>query len=109
MSEIVHANSETFDQLINSGSQPVLVDFWASWCGPCKAMSPVLEILADEYSEKLKIIKVNVDDNADLAHRFGIRALPTLSIIDNGSVVNTIIGMGSKQGLSDFIEDAISS
>ena len=94
-------NSDTFSGVISSSDQPVLVDFWAPWCGPCKAITPVLEELAEEMAGKVKICKVNVDDNGELAGEYGVRAIPNLIIFKGGSVVEQIVGMTSKEDLSD--------
>jgi len=85
--------------LTASASQPVLVDFWAEWCSPCKMIAPVLDELADEYSGRVQIGKVNIDDNQELATEYGIRAIPTLLIFQNGEVAEQIMGLKSKRDL----------
>ena len=97
--------SETFDTTLASTDQPVLVDFWAEWCGPCKMMSPILDQLAAEQAGRATIAKVDVDAFPDLQARFGIRAIPTLIVFKNGQPVNTITGVKSK----GFLEAALAA
>lgn len=95
---LLQLDSNNFKSAV-SGATPVLVDFWAPWCGPCKAIAPVLEDLAGEMAGKLQIAKVNVDDNGDLAAQFGVRAIPTLLLFKNGAVVEQFVGMMDKASL----------
>ena len=95
----------TFDTTLASTDQPVLVDFWAEWCGPCKMMSPILDQLATEQAGRATIAKVDVDSFPDLQARFGIRAIPTLIVFKNGQPVNTITGVKSKS----FLEAALAA
>lgn len=97
--------TETFDATLSSTDQPVLVDFWAEWCGPCKMMSPILDQLATEQAGRATIAKVDVDAFPDLQARFGIRAIPTLIVFKNGQAVNTITGVKSK----GFLEAALTA
>ena len=97
----------SFDADVISSTQPVLVDFWAEWCGPCKMIAPVLEELAGEYGEKLKVCKMDVDANPDTAPKYGIRGIPTLILFNNGDVAGTKVGALSKSQLSAFIDSAI--
>lgn len=97
--------SETFDATLSGTDQPVLVDFWAEWCGPCKMMSPILDQLATEQAGRATIAKVDVDAFPDLQARFGIRAIPTLIVFKNGQPVNTITGVKSK----GFLEAALAA
>lgn len=90
-----------------AGATPVLVDFWAPWCGPCKAIAPILDELATEYSGKLRIAKVNVDDNGDLAAQFGVRAIPTLLLFKGGAVAGTFVGMMDKASLKSKLAAAL--
>ncbi len=83
---------------------PVLVDFWASWCGPCRMVAPVLEEVARDYEGKLKVVKVNVDDNNETASRYGIMSIPTMMLFKNGEPVETIVGFRKKEELSDIID-----
>lgn len=95
-----------FDNAISS-EQPTLVDFWAPWCGPCKAIGPVVEELAEEYEGKVSIAKMNVDDNPVVPGKFGIRAIPTLIIFKSGEVVDQVTGAVGKAQLVDLINKAL--
>ena len=97
---IANLNSDTFKAAIAS-STPVLVDFWAPWCGPCKAIAPILEELATELAGKVTIAKVNVDDNDTIGAEYGVRAIPTMLLFKDGKVVETIVGMMPKATLKD--------
>lgn len=104
---IVHVSDSSFAQDVLQAEGPVLVDFWAEWCGPCKMIAPVLEELAGEYGEKLKVCKMDVDANPDTAPKYGIRGIPTLILFNNGDVAGTKVGALSKAQLSAFIDSAI--
>ena len=104
---IVHVSDSSFDQDVLQAEGPVLVDFWAEWCGPCKMIAPVLEELAGEYGEKLKVCKMDVDANPDTAPKYGIRGIPTLILFINGDGAGTKVGALSKSQLSAFIDSAI--
>jgi thioredoxin 1 len=104
--KVKQVNDAEFTTVISS-SQPCLVDFWAPWCGPCKAIGPVIEDLADEYAGKVTIAKMNVDDNPATPGKFGIRAIPTLILFKNGQVVDQITGAVGKSQLIDLIKKAL--
>ena len=104
---IVHTSDSSFDTDVLQAEGPVLVDFWAEWCGPCKMIAPVLEEIAIEYGEKLKVCKMDVDANPDTAPKYGIRGIPTLILFNNGDVAGTKVGAASKSQLAEFIDSAI--
>ena len=96
---------ENFDEAI-SGSTPVVVDFWAEWCGPCKQMAPHLEAVAEELAGKVKITKINVDENPVAPSKFGVRGMPTLMLFKDGKVAATHLGAMSKQRLAEWIKES---
>ena len=105
MSEkIAQLTSQNFKTTVTSAATPVLVDFWAPWCGPCKAIAPILEELAGELDGKLTIAKVNIDDHGEVASEYGIRAIPTMLLFKGGQVVEQLVGMMPKAALKAKIE-----
>ena len=104
MSELINLNKESFSKVISSENKTVLIDFWAPWCGPCKALTPILEEIASEKSELVGVYKVNVDENTDLAQEHGVQSIPTLLLYKNGSLSETIVGLKSKDELIQLIE-----
>lgn len=105
--QIVYITDDTFDQEVLQSPTPVLVDYWAEWCGPCKMIAPILDEVAKEYAGKLKVAKLNIDDNAATPPKYGIRGIPTLMLFKNGSVEATKVGALSKSQLSAFIDSHI--
>ena len=105
MSElIVHVTDDSFDTEVLQSSQPVLIDYWAEWCGPCKMIAPVLDDIASEYSGRLKVVKLNIDENPNTPPRYGIRGIPTLMLFKGGEVEATKVGAVSKSQLVTFID-----
>jgi len=108
MSEhIHHVTDDTFEAEVLQSPGPVLVDYWAEWCGPCKAIAPTLEEVAKEYTGKLKVAKVNVDENQEIPRKYGIRGIPTLMLFKNGNIEATKVGALSKSQLTAFLDSNI--
>lgn len=103
----VEVNEQNFQQEILNNPMPVLVDFWAAWCGPCKMIGPVVEELAAEYQEKLKVAKVDVDSNRQVAEGMGISSIPTLILFKDGKEVNRVVGFRAKNQLKQIIDEQI--
>jgi len=101
---IVHVTDDSFEQEVLQASKPVLVDYWADWCGPCKMIVPVLDEIADEYEGRVRIAKLNIDDNPNTPPRYGIRGIPTLMLFKEGEVEATKVGAVSKSQLTAFID-----
>ncbi len=104
---ITHITDSSFDQEVLQSDVPVLVDYWAEWCGPCKMIAPILDEIAADYQGKLKITKLNIDDNPATPPKFGIRGIPTLMIFKGGDVQSTKVGALSKSQLTAFIDQSI--
>lgn len=109
MSTAMKIDANTFDQEVLQSTVPVLVDFWAPWCGPCKMLGPTIEALAAEYAGRVKVAKVNVDDNQELAVRFGIRGIPTVLVFRQGKTVANLVGMRPKAELAQVLDQALAS
>jgi len=107
MSTISHINDDDFDNHVNNSSLPVLVDYWAEWCGPCKAIAPILDELAKDYEGKVNIAKLNIDNNQNTPAKYGIRGIPTLMLFKNGNVIDTKVGALSKSQLVAFLDSNI--
>jgi len=103
MSEVLHINDADFETTVVQSDIPVLVDFWAPWCGPCKMIAPILDEIEPEFAGKAKIVKINVDDNQLVAGQFGVRSIPTLLLFKNGQLVATQVGALPKNQLAAFI------
>jgi thioredoxin 1 len=104
MSQIVHVTDDSFEKEVLQSDHAVLVDYWAEWCGPCKMIAPVLEEVASEYSDKLTVAKLNIDDNPNIPPKYGIRGIPTLMLFKGGNVEATKVGAVSKSQLTAFID-----
>jgi thioredoxin 1 len=108
MSEhIVHVTDQTFEPEVLKSDLPVLVDYWAEWCGPCKAIAPILDEIAQEYGGKLKVAKLDVDANVEVPKKYNIRGIPTLMLFKNGNVEEQIVGARSKSQLTAFLDSNI--
>ncbi len=103
----VHVSESTFDEVVINADGPVLVDYWAEWCGPCKMIDPILHELIGEYGDKLTIAKVNIDENPQIANRFKIRGIPTLMIFEDGEPQGTKVGAMTKSALKEFVDSTI--
>ena len=107
MSNVVYTSDTTFESDVIKSDVPVLVDFWAEWCGPCRMLSPILDQISEEYTGKLKIVKVNVDESNVTAATYGVRGIPTLLLFKNGQVTDTKVGSLPKSQLTTFIDNNI--
>lgn len=103
MSTLQTVTDSSFDTDVLQSTTPVLVDYWAEWCGPCKMIAPILEEVAPEFAGKIKIVKLNVDDNQGTASKYGVRGIPTLMLFKNGKVAATKVGSLNKNQLSEFL------
>ena len=103
---VKHFSNDTFQSEVLQGSGPILVDFWATWCGPCKMLGPVIDGLADELSGKAVVGKVNIDDEPDLAAKYGVVTIPTIILFKDGQEVNRLVGVQSKLTLTQMVEQA---
>ncbi len=104
MSAAAQVTDSTFEQEVIASDVPVLVDFWAPWCGPCRMVAPVVEEIASQYEGKVKVVKINTDDNPSVANKYGIRSIPTLMIFKGGQKVDTVVGAVPKTTLSNTLE-----
>lgn len=105
--QIVHVSDETFDSEVLNADVPVLVDYWADWCGPCKMIAPILEEIAGDYDGKLRVAKLNIDENRNTPQKYGIRGIPTLMLFKDGQVQATKVGALTKNHLTAFLDSNI--
>ena len=101
------ATDDNFEGEVLKSDKPVLIDFWAPWCGPCKAIGPVVEDLAEKFKDNVKIMKLNVDENQKTAVNYGVRSIPTLILFKGGKVLDTLIGLVPKERLEDFVKKSL--
>lgn len=102
--KLLHVTDANFEEEILKSSTPALVDFWAAWCGPCRTVGPIVEELAGEYNDKVKIAKLNVDDNKQTPSKYGVRGIPTLMLFRNGQVVDQIVGAVPKSKIKELLD-----
>lgn len=102
--KIVNLNKDIFEQEVIQSDKPVLIDFWATWCGPCRAVAPVIDQLADKFDGRVKVAKVNVDEQSELASRFRIMSIPTVMLFKNGQVAEKLVGARSYEEFSQLLE-----
>ena len=96
-----------FDEKINNSQLPILVDFWAEWCGPCKQIGPILEEIGEAKKDKLKIFKLNIDENPNIPQKYGVRGIPTLMLFNNGKLIDTKVGSLPKSSLNEWIDSLL--
>ena len=107
MTDIKNLSLDNFDNEVSSSNLPVLVDFWAEWCGPCKSLGPILEEISNDLKSKLKVAKVNLDENQDLAMKYSIRSIPTLLLFKGGELIDTKVGLLPKSDLLEWLDSKI--
>ena len=101
---ILNVNDDSFDEDVLNSDTPVLIDYWAEWCGPCKMIAPVLDEIAKDYEGKLKVCKLNIDENPDTPQKYGVRSIPTLLLFKDGEVVESTVGVAGKEQLAALLD-----
>lgn len=109
MADVQDLTEETFEAAVLQADKPVLVDFWAAWCGPCRMVSPIVEAIAGRYAGKVDVGKVNVDEQSGLATKYGIRSIPTLAVFKGGQVVERAVGVQSEDALASLLDKVLAS
>lgn len=104
MSQVQEVTDDNFEQEVLQSDQPVLVDFWASWCAPCRALAPTIDALAQDFSDRAKVVKLNVDDNQETPIKYGVRSIPTLLLFKQGDVASQLVGASPKDRIAKMIE-----
>jgi len=104
---VLHVTDDSFEKDVLKADKPVVVDFWAPWCGPCKTLGPMVEALAVEYQDRVIVSKLNIDDNPMAAGKYGVRSIPTLLLFKNGAVLDTLIGLVPKERLESFLKKGL--
>ena len=104
---MIHVSDENFEQEVLKADKPAIVDFWAPWCGPCRALGPMVEELAGTYKDRIKVTKLNIDDSPLTAEKFGVRSIPTLMLFKDGKLLDTLIGLVPKEKLVDFAKKGL--
>ncbi|MEI6543426.1 MAG: thioredoxin TrxA [Methylococcales bacterium] len=104
---VLHVSDSEFNESVINADGPVLVDYWAEWCGPCKMIAPILDAIADEYADKLTVVKINIDENPQTPQHYGVRGIPTLMLFKDGEVQATKVGALSKAELAKFLDTNI--
>ena len=105
--QIIHVTDSSFEQEVLNASGPVLIDFWAEWCGPCKMIAPILNEIAEEFAGKLTVAKINIDENPNTPAKYGVRGIPTLTLFKDGNILATKVGALSKSQLTAFLDSNI--
>jgi thioredoxin 1 len=104
---LAHVTDSTFDIEVLKSEKPTLIDFWAPWCGPCKMLGPLVEEIAEQYKDRIKVMKLNVDDNPNTSATYGVRSIPTLILFKDGKIKDSMIGLVSKNRLEDFVKKGL--
>ena len=106
--KIIEVSDKSFDEAVLKSDKPVLVDFWAPWCGPCRSIAPALETLAEDYEGKVSITKMNVDENADVPVTYGVRSIPYIALFKGGELVDSLVGAVPKEKLAEMLDKSLS-